>query len=172
MENKFIPVNLFAKYIKFSDADNDDLLALYLNAAQEVIESYIGYKLELQEYQDSIIPASAGHTLSLRAAHILELVINDKPAEIIRQNVNIIETKTYTNKGAVLNVTYKAGFTANTIPSIIKLTMLRIASLMASEEGGDIAVTSKSFGNDGSRTFISTRNYAPFLKEVDAYRIL
>ena len=172
MENKFIPVTLFAKYLKVSDADADELFVLYLNAAQEVVENYIGYKLERATYQEAVRMHADGSMLALKAANITDLSIDTSPAEIAAQRVNIVIVKRELKKGEVLQVTYKAGFEADTIPAVIRLTIMRIAALMASEEGGDIAVTGKTFGNEGGRTFIATRDYSRLLREVDAYRIL
>lgn len=44
-------------------------------------------------------------------------------------------------------------WTAVTMPSIVKVTVLRIATLMLMEGGENIGVTGKSF-SDNSRTFI------------------
>jgi hypothetical protein len=55
------------------------------------------------------------------------------------------------------------------LPGIIKLTILRIAALIQSEESGNIGITSKSM-QDGSRTFIKTTDYTPYLLQIAKYR--
>lgn len=169
MENKFVATALFTKYMKISDAEDDELFALYLNSAQEIIESYVGYQLAEKEYRHSV---TAAQRLSLQGINIRDLRIAGESAEITGQWVNVVKTAQDFEEGAVLPVTYTAGFTADTIPSVFKLTIMRIAALMTSEEGGDIAVTGKSFGSDGGRTFIATRDYSRLLSELDAYRVL
>lgn len=54
-------------------------------------------------------------------------------------------------------------------PYVIKLTTIRIASLMLEESGGNIGISSKSFA-DSSRTFISYANYKKYLSPIDTYR--
>ena len=49
------------------------------------------------------------------------------------------------------------------------MAILRIASLMLSEQGGNIGVTSKSF-SDQSRTFVNYSNYNKFLNPLSIYR--
>ena len=55
------------------------------------------------------------------------------------------------------------------IPEIIKLTVLRIATLMLMEGGENIGVSSKSFA-DNTRTFISYTNYMKYLSPIQTYR--
>lgn len=45
------------------------------------------------------------------------------------------------------------------VPSIVRLTILRIATLMLMESGENIGITGKSFA-DNSRSFISYTNYS------------
>jgi hypothetical protein len=58
------------------------------------------------------------------------------------------------------------------IPSIIKMTALRIAALLQSESDSNIGITSKSFGESGARTFINTVNYDKYLVMISNYRII
>lgn len=57
----------------------------------------------------------------------------------------------------------------NPLPGLIKLTVLRIASLLQFEADGNIGVTSKSFDNF-TRTFYKTTDFTPYLKEIARYR--
>ncbi len=55
------------------------------------------------------------------------------------------------------------------IPNVVKLTVLRIATLMLMEGGENIGVSSKSFA-DNSRTFISYTNYSKYLSPLQTLR--
>ena len=55
------------------------------------------------------------------------------------------------------------------IPSSVRLTVLRIATLMLMEGGENIGVSGKSFA-DNSRTFISYTNYAKYLNPLQTFR--
>ena len=168
MENKFVDLKLFSQYLKMNDAEQDALLLLYLNSAQQIIENYIGYSLEAKTYNYGI--KRSGYFV-LQSANIFDLKINGDAVTVLKQNVNIVFIKENIT-GEISSIEYTAGFNKDNVPEIIRLTMMRIASLMVSEEGGDIAITGKNFGADGGRTFISTRDYSKILKELDAYRIL
>lgn len=56
-----------------------------------------------------------------------------------------------------------------TIPEIVKLTILRIATLMLMEGGENIGVSGKSF-SDNSRSFISYTNYHKYLSPLQTLR--
>ncbi|MCL2440474.1 MAG: hypothetical protein FWD14_01910 [Treponema sp.] len=58
------------------------------------------------------------------------------------------------------------------IPEIIKITIMRIASLLQSESDSNIGVTSKYFGDSGSRTFINYTNFDKYLLQVSNYRLI
>jgi hypothetical protein len=55
---------------------------------------------------------------------------------------------------------------------LIKNVVLRIASLMLTETGQNIGVTSKSFGDSGTRTFINNTDYARYLLPIAQYKVL
>lgn len=55
------------------------------------------------------------------------------------------------------------------IPEIVKVTILRIATLMLMEGGENIGVSGKSFA-DNSRSFISYTNYMKYLTPLQTYR--
>lgn len=54
-------------------------------------------------------------------------------------------------------------------PMSISLSILRIATLMLMEAGGNIGLTGKSF-SDNSRTFVSYSNYRKYLQPLDSIR--
>lgn len=60
-------------------------------------------------------------------------------------------------------------WTPEEVPEIVRLTILRIATLMLMEGGENIGVSSKSFA-DNSRTFISYTNYLKYLSPLQTYR--
>lgn len=169
MNNKFVSLSLFSSYLKIDDPDSAELFNLYLNSAQEIIEKYLGYSLEEKTYTRGKIGGAT--YIEAEAVNVSQLKINGEEAEILKQSANIILIFNIA-PDQIKTIEYKAGFNPDNIPDIIKLTMMRIAALMVSEEGGDIAITGKNFGTDGGRTFIATRDYSKILKEIEGYRIL
>ncbi len=55
------------------------------------------------------------------------------------------------------------------LPAAVPLSVLRIATLMLSETGGNIGLTGKVFG-DNSRTFVNYSNYRKYLQPLDPIR--
>lgn len=70
---------------------------------------------------------------------------------------------------AYLGFDCQATWDDNTRPSVVKLSILRIATLMLSETGGNIGLTGKSFA-DNSRTFVNYSNYRKYLQPLDGIR--
>jgi hypothetical protein len=60
-------------------------------------------------------------------------------------------------------------FASGSMPEAVKLSILRVATLMLSESGGNIGLTGKSFDGD-SRTFINYSNYRKYLQPLDPIR--
>jgi hypothetical protein len=58
------------------------------------------------------------------------------------------------------------------VPSVFKQTILRIAALLLSEADSNIGVTSKSFGDSGTRTFINFTNFDKYLQVLSKYRLV
>ena len=71
--------------------------------------------------------------------------------------------------GEYLRFDPEGKWTPEEVPEIVRLTILRIATLMLMEGGENIGVSSKSFA-DNSRTFISYTNYLKYLSPLQTYR--
>ncbi|MCF0238161.1 MAG: hypothetical protein HUK24_06135 [Sphaerochaetaceae bacterium] len=54
-------------------------------------------------------------------------------------------------------------------PEVITLSILRVATLMLMETGGNIGLTGKAYA-DQSRTFINYSNYRKYLQPLDGLR--
>jgi hypothetical protein len=61
---------------------------------------------------------------------------------------------------------------APAMPAIFKQTTLRIAALLLTEANDNIGVTSKQFGDSGSRTFISYTNFDKYLSPLSRYKLI
>jgi hypothetical protein len=58
------------------------------------------------------------------------------------------------------------------MPVIFKQTALRIAALLATEANDNIGITSKQFGDSGSRTFINYTNFDKYLFPLSKYKLI
>ena len=113
----YISIEELSKYSAVH-TDNIELQQKYIDSAEEIIESYLGYNpasIILQPYIYEFMPSME-------------------------------------------------------VPELIKMTALRIATLLQTESDNNIGVTSKSFGDSGNRTFINTVNFDKYLIQISQYR--
>jgi hypothetical protein len=57
-------------------------------------------------------------------------------------------------------------------PAVIVLTALRIATLLQTESDNNIGITSKTFGDSGTRVFTNYTNFDKYLLPLSAYKDL
>lgn len=163
--------------------DNESAIILkeaFLSSAEDIIKGYLGYDPIEKDYVDILISGEGSKKLYLPARPITSLSsisINRKLIDIERFNFSedFIYYKGYTStfeKGRDnILLSFKAGWSLSIVPSVIKLSILRIATLMLSETNGNIGLTGKSF-SDNSRTFINYSNYRKYLQPLDTIRII
>ncbi len=153
---------------------NDDTLnSIYINSAVERIEKYLGYAVEAMDY--SIIRSGNGEKffdLGVKQINsVTSITVNEEEKDITNLIIDapfIYSKDFYFREGDYnVNITFNAGFTS--IPNTIALTALKIATVLKLEEGGNVAVKSKSF-EDGSREFLE-KKIENYLKDIEDYRI-
>lgn len=165
---------------KYSGVYVDDTTGqeMFLSSAQNVVENYLGYEIEKKNYTKlysglgfknlrlGVKNISAVATVKIDNVEIgiNNILINDD--EIILENGNF--TKGIKN----IYVEFVGGFSDEEIPSLIKLTVLRIATLLQSESDSNIGITSKSFGDAGTRVFQNYTNFDKYLLPLSRYKLL
>ena len=155
--------------IEFESGNN--ISELFIGAAQNIVENYLGYEIESKEYvkhfalhSSNVIKAgvkniTAVSEITIDGTPVLDYYIDDDKI-ILKQPVisdNII-------------VTFTAGFSTD-LPQIIKLTVLRIAALLQTESNNNIGISGKSF-IDGSRTFTNFTNFDRYLIACSKYKLI
>lgn len=157
--------------------DDENTLALkqqLLDSATEVVEEYLGYSLIPDSYTEQYIGTNSNKLyLNKRPIEqVNRLYIDNK--EVSYNDYSFNPDCVYLTNGkkfpqnSVIDIEYSTCFIK--IPSLIKTTILRIATLLLSELGENIAVTSKSF-SDGSRQFVNYTNFDKFLKPLGKYKV-
>lgn len=177
--------------------EDETLVAQYAKAAEEMIEKYLGYSPELKEYTTTRY-GDNGRLFELEAFPLNELEKVAVNGNEIDASMFRIKAKNYLEynygKGvfssdSLYSLTYKAGFeviteeqtdtetsgtktviTENKVPSKIRTVALQLASLAWESEGGNIAVSSTSFADNGSRVFNNFKADR-FLDEIKEYRL-
>ncbi len=163
--------------------DSQEALMLkeaFLSSAEEIITGYLGYDPTEGQHTDVILSGSGSRKLYLPSRHVTELHamrICDAdldPEEFIVSD-DLIRKRDYRwifPQGLEnIIVSYTSGWNLSRMPSVITLSIMRIATLMLSETNGNIGLTGKSFA-DNSRTFINYSNYRKYLQPVDSLRII
>lgn len=156
--------------------EDDSLLQGYCDSAEELIENYLGYSPEEKEYTTTAYGLGS-RCFALEAKPVTEITsISADGVSLDLAAVKIIQKKPYIafvdevifSSSVKYSVTYKAGFTE--VPQMIKSVALQIASLLWESAGGNLAVTSTSFADSGSRTF---QSFKPdrFLETISIYRM-
>ena len=174
----YLTIAEFKAYAVKSDADAavEALYQVYLDTAEKIVEDYLGYSPESQEYTHKFTGDGTSE-LQLKAKPVTE--IDSISIDSVAQTVTDFETEDEMlinsddvafPDGAKVIVTYTAGYT--TIPPAIRMTALQIASALAEGAGGNVAVTSKTMDGGNSRTFVNYTNYDRFLHLIYAYRLV
>jgi hypothetical protein len=165
-----------------------DLQQSYIDSAENIVNTYLGYSPTLHHYLQ-YFDGMGINELQLKAKPITA-VIN---VEINGESIPLSEFSTFFDNEFIyynkiflygkrnIKVEYEAGYgitidddVANSqyVPSIIKTTVLRIASMLQAESDSNIAVSSKSFGDSGTRTFINYTDYSKYLLPISIYKLL
>lgn len=154
--------------------ESDTLPASYCQAAMEAVEDYLGYNPEQSE-RTTLVKGDGGALAALEAmpiSQISELTVDGAAAdatalEVQSENYICFKDGSPFAKGSRYEVTYTAGWSS--VPSLIKTTALQIASLLWESAGGNLAVSSTSFADTGSRVF---NNFTAdrFLKQIAKYK--
>jgi hypothetical protein len=178
----YVSVEEFQKY---SSVYGDEVLQQsYIDSAEDIIKNYLGYSPTLHSYTYFCL-GNGSIELQLRARPIVELISVEIDGVLISDSLPSRGEFIYYNKGFPLDSNIKVEYTAGYgnrpdddignglfLPQIIKTTVLRIASILQSESDGNVGVTSKSFGDSGTRTFINYTNFDKFLLPLSSYKLL
>lgn len=174
-------VSLFNAYSgNYEDSEDAVLLKTeFLKAAEGVVTDYLEFSPEEKEYRDVLLDGTDKGILYLPARNITklsELTFDDEKKDV--SDIILADDRIEYRSGNVfrrlgkryISVSFTAGWNEDTMPSVIRLAVLRIATLMLQETGGNIGLTGKSFA-DNSRTFVSYSNYRKYLEPLAPLRI-
>jgi hypothetical protein len=161
--------------VKTSESDRVELFGIYIGAAEQAVFDYLGYDPNEQDYVHRL-GGDGSLGLQLRARPVSSIKSVTISGQTLNPALLFAEREFLSYKDGItcwpkcesgIVVTYTAGWDAMDMPAAIKLAVLQIAALKLAEEGGNLAVTSKSFGDAGNRTFQNTTNHDKFLKALD-----
>lgn len=170
----FITSAMLQAFMDKTCEQNDTKPAGYCNAAMEQVRDYLGYDPEQQTYTQEI-KGDDGKLAALCAWPVSSITDFSIDGDIRSPNELEVETENYIcfkdnssfKKGSRYLLTFTAGY--QTVPEIIKTTALQLASLLWESAGGNLAVSSTTFADTGSRVF---NNFQAdrFLKQIAQYK--
>ena len=155
--------------VQFESGNN--IAELFIEAAQNIVENYLGYEVESKKYTKHFTLHSS-NVIKVGVKNITvvsEITVDGTPVD----NYYIDDDKIVLKQPVISDniiVTFTAGFSTD-LPQIIKLTVLRIAALLQTESNNNIGISGKSF-MDGSRTFMNFTNYDKYLISCSKYKLI
>ncbi len=164
----------------FEDSSEAVLLkTAFLASAEEIIVSYLGFDPNLGVYTDLAVSGTGMRRLYLPCRNVQSvesLIMGTTPIDTTLlvpcdDHIRFADGMTVFPRGEDnIRVSLTAGWEVQQMPPVVTLSILRIATLMLSETGGNIGLTGKSFA-DNSRTFVNYSNYRKYLAPLDSLRI-
>lgn len=146
------------KYSGVYRDNNDTLGEVYIGSATDIVDTYLGYVAEQNEDWKKQV---------LKIVYSVDM-INFYADEERTELVEIPDGAEITATGIENQYSYIA--LEVVVPDLIRLTCLRIASLLQQEEEGNIGINNKSYGESGSRSFLNVVNYDKYLAQIARYR--
>ena len=170
----FITGEMLCKFMNKEVETTDTSPQNYCNSAMETVKEYLGYDPQSQTYTQTI-KGDGGKLAALQAMPITAIsalsvdgaVADASQLEVDAENYVCFKDDSVFAKGSRYTITFTAGFA--TVPEIIKTTALQVASLIWESGGGNLAVSSTSFADTGSRVF---NNFTSdrFLKQIAQFK--
>lgn len=167
-----------SEFNKYTGVQGDSLAQNYIDSAVDVVTNYLGYSPEQTSYTEEI-DGNGADCISLQANNITSVTkvkVNGNEVPVIdfytKNNWLYYRCGWFDCGKQNIHVEYTAGWTSSAMPKIIKQTVMQIAALLQVESGQNIGVSSKSFADSGTRTFLSTRKYDDYLLHISKYKAI
>lgn len=153
-----ITIKELEKYSGVYRDNNDTLGEVYIGSATDIVDTYLGYVAEQNEDWKKQV---------LKIVYSVDMVnfYSDPERTVLVEIPTGVEITATGIENQYSYITLEV-----VVPDLIRLTCLRIASLLQQEESGNIGINNKSFGENGSRSFLNVVNYDKYLAQIARYR--
>lgn len=159
------------------DATGEELYQTFLDSAESIVKTYLGYDPTSQTYTAQALVGTGLPSLQLKAKPVTALTSVSVDGSARTVGDFTIDGERITDKNGVifpLNsavvATYTAGYA--TVPAIIKLTIMDIASLLSMNAGEQVGVSSVTFDGGNTRQFINYNNFDKQLNRLADFRLV
>jgi len=177
--NALCTVDQVKEYADIKDEHKNDSIELYINAASDMIDEYLGYDPETQTYTEEVYDGNGTKFLALKARPITTLTTVLEDGDTVSTTDFVTRSwyidgydYVFVRGNSNFKITYIAGYESTAMPPSITLACVKIAAVMLKEDGrtGSLGTSSISHG-DGSRTFME-QTYSSILESLSTYRRL
>jgi len=158
------------------DTAGEALYQLYIDAAEKIVEDYLSYSPVKDTYTHTFAGANRA-TLQLKAKPVtlLTSVTVDGVARNVADFTIDAEVLTDTTgaifaRGSVIVVVYAAGW--DTVPALIQMAAMEVASLLSLQAGENIGVSSTSFDGGNTRSFTNYTSFDKYLRPISRYKVV
>lgn len=161
------------------DTVGEELYQVFLDSAEEIVKQYLGFDPVSRIYTAQALIGTGLSSLQLKAKPVTALtsLSVDGAAQDVADYS--IEGERITHKNGALFplhsailATYTAGYSALSMPAIIKLTIMDIASLLSMNAGEQVGVSSVTFDGGNTRQFINYNNFDKQLSRLADLRLV
>lgn len=173
----YITVDMLAEFSGKYSEEGSAMPQLYVDAAMETVARYLRYKPEAADRSVTVYGDGSGSiALPSPIIEISAVSVNGNPEDLdgwewkknyLRQRLPSGGFRTFTENDAV-EIRYRGGF--NEVPLKIVTTALQLASLYQESAGGNLAVSSTSFADQGTRVF-NNFHEDRFLDQINEWRV-
>ena len=154
------------------EKDDIDMKIRILDYAVAVVESYLGYPLSEETYEEDHLGTGIRnlYLYNQPIRNVFSVTINGKELdplayETFGDHIRMTNQLEKFPKDAQISVEYIAGY-GKRIPPIVTQTILRIASLALQEANSNIGTSGVSLPDGISRSFVSYNNYSRYLEPL------
>lgn len=158
------------------DATGEALYQLYIDAAEQIVSDYLSYSPSSTTYTHTL-KGTGRDAIQLKAkpVTILTSVTVDDVARDVSDMILDNELMTDTtgdifDVDADVVVVYTAGWAS--VPALIQMAVMEIASLLSLQSGENIGVSSTSFDGGNTRSFINYTNFDKYLRPIAPYKVV
>lgn len=174
----YVQLAIWKKYAKKQedDAAGEALYQQYIDAAENIVADYLSYS-----------PASASYTHTLTGSGRSSIQLKAKPvtaltsvtvdgvarnvADFSLDDERITDTTgAVFARGSTIVVEYTAGW--STVPALIQMAAMEIASLLSLQAGENIGVNSTTFDGGNTRSFLNYTSFEKYLRPLSRYKVV
>lgn len=173
----YVQLAVWKKYANKADSDTtgEALYQQYIDASENIVADHLSYSPASASYTHTFA-GSGRSSIQLKAKPVTALasvtidgVARDVADFSLDDEVLTDTTGSVFSRHSTIVVAYTAGWA--TVPALIQMAVMEIASLLSLQAGENIGVSSTTFDGGNTRSFINYTSFDKYLRPLSRYRI-